>query len=111
MVCQIIFSSAPPIQYSFREIWSPSQRPDKIYYRANTPGSRITFELITGGGLGDVTITYLRSKTFGMGSVWVWMSTPGEKVKIGDKEEEQTEDNMRNVWGIQMNGWWDVEGM
>jgi hypothetical protein len=94
--------------FYFREIWSPSQRPDKVYWRSTTPGSRITFEFNTTGGLGQVSLTYLKSKTFGMGSVWVWKHTPGEI--RGGSDEIQTADNMR-PWGIRINGWWDVDGM
>jgi hypothetical protein len=94
----------------FREIWSPAQRPDKIYYRSNSPGSRITFELFTGEGVGEVGLTFLKSKTFGMGSAWVWKSTPGELITVDGKEEEQTEDNMK-FSGRRADGWWDVDGV
>lgn len=55
-----------------RKVWTYEKRPDKPYLIANIPGSYVKF-YVEVGVMGRVRITYLRSKTFGLGDVWCWI--------------------------------------
>jgi hypothetical protein len=84
--------------------WAPDQRPDKVYIRATEPGSRVAFNVKVGVGR-TVRVTFLRSKTFGMGSVFCWVGTI-LKEGTGIEEEEVGKHN-----GVRMDGWWNVENV
>lgn len=84
--------------------WAPQQRPDKIYIRATEPGSRVAFNVRVGVGR-TVRMTYLRSKTFGMGSVWCWV---GPKWREGATKADE---DLGRDKGVRWDGWWNVDVM
>ncbi|ODO02850.1 hypothetical protein I350_05691 [Cryptococcus amylolentus CBS 6273] len=63
--------------------WHPWQQQDshKKYLISTTPGARVSFELHT--SLGRVDLHYLRSESFGLGSVRCWVDgREGEGVRL-----------------------------
>lgn len=77
-----------PIRETGWSVWSWK---DKSYLIAKEPGARVTFA-ITSGIIGIVRISYLRSKTFGLGSVKCWI----------DDDEAAAK---------RVDGWWDIDGL
>jgi len=73
------------------ERWHYPSRPDKVYLRATEAGSTISFKVRT-EGLGVVRLTYLRSKTFGLGNALCWI--------------DNHRDQGRKFWG-----WWTVDNV
>nr|KAF8609408.1 hypothetical protein BDV93DRAFT_464639 [Ceratobasidium sp. AG-I] len=71
--------------------WSEWAWKDKAYVLAKEPGARVTFA-INVGPLGVVKISYLMSKTFGLGTVKCWV--------------DDNEAAARKV-----DAWWDVDGL
>jgi hypothetical protein len=59
--------------WNCRERWAHPSRPDKVYLRATEPGSKVAFRIATGNA-GQIRITFLRSKTFGLGSIYCWVT-------------------------------------
>ncbi|KIK55053.1 hypothetical protein GYMLUDRAFT_888548 [Collybiopsis luxurians FD-317 M1] len=72
-------------------LWSHPSRPDKIWLTARKPGVKVAFK-VKPSTLGRIRITYLRSKTYGLGSLFCWV-----------------DDN--RAQGRRMDGWWEVEDM
>ncbi|KAF5389729.1 hypothetical protein D9757_006062 [Collybiopsis confluens] len=72
-------------------LWSHPSRPDKVWLTARKPGTKVAFS-VRPSMLGRIRITYLRSKTYGLGSLFCW---------VDDNRAE----------GRTMDGWWDVEDM
>ncbi|KAJ7160192.1 hypothetical protein C8R46DRAFT_1107294 [Mycena filopes] len=73
--------------------WAAEERPDKVYLRATEPGAHIAFALRAGEeGIKVLKVTYLKSKTFGMGSVACWI----------DDERRRS---------MRLDGWWNVDGV
>lgn len=71
--------------------WAPPERPDKEYIRAAAPGSHVVFDFHSGAeGIANLKVTYLKSKTFGMGSVLCWVDDLKDK-------------------GRRLDGWWNVD--
>lgn len=66
-------------------------RGDKPYLVAYNPGDYAKFEIVV-GMVGRVRVTYLKSKTFGLGNVWCWL-----------------DDDRKN--GKKIVGWWDKENL
>ncbi|KAH8090423.1 hypothetical protein HD553DRAFT_266702 [Filobasidium floriforme] len=66
--------------------WSHPDRPQKVYLKADEPGSKLTFDIET--RLGTIKLYSLRSKTFGLGSIDCW---------VDDREEDK----------VRADGWWD----
>jgi len=82
--------------------WAPEQRPDKVYIRATVPGSRVAFNIKVGPG-GTVRVTFLRSKTFGMGSVSCWVGPP-----LTEEDDAGAAEVGRDK-AVRLDGWWKVE--
>ncbi|KZT33438.1 hypothetical protein SISSUDRAFT_1054222 [Sistotremastrum suecicum HHB10207 ss-3] len=80
-----------PLQADGWEHWIYKNNAEKPYLRATKPGSRISFSVKV-GVIGRVRLTYLRSFSFGLGSVWCWID----------------EDH---AGGRRLDGWWNVEHM
>ncbi len=66
--------------------WCHPDRPDKLYLHANTTGAVFSMDIET--RLGVIKMYSLRSKTFGLGSVWCW---------IGDNYDG----------GVRADGYWE----
>ena len=75
----------------FREIWTFKGRLEKPYLRATAVGSYAKFNIVV-GVMHRVRITYLRSKTFGLGDVWCWL-----------------DDNRDG--GKRIESWWNLDNM
>ena len=92
MVC---VTSSPQLtgctDYLRRQIWTYQGRNEKPYLRATEPGSYVKFSVEV-GVMNRVRITYLRSKTFGLGDVWCWVDD--------DKKG-----------GTRLPGYWTVDNM
>ncbi|KIK64252.1 hypothetical protein GYMLUDRAFT_241433 [Collybiopsis luxurians FD-317 M1] len=73
---------------AFQPWWHPT-RPDKVWLTGRKPGVKVAFK-VEASTLGRIRLTYLRSKTYGLGSAVCWL-----------------DDN--RAGGTQMNGWWDVD--
>ncbi|KAF5378937.1 hypothetical protein D9757_008717 [Collybiopsis confluens] len=71
--------------------WRHPARPDKVWLTGRKPGVKVAFK-VTATTLGRIRLTFLRSKTYGLGSAWCWL------------------DDDRAA-GTQMDGWWNVEHM
>ncbi|KAG9094353.1 CRISPR-associated endonuclease/helicase Cas3 [Ceratobasidium sp. UAMH 11750] len=71
--------------------WSDWAWKDKAYVIAKEPGARATFSITT-GPMGVIKISYLMSKTFGLGSVKCWVDNNEAGGKVVD-------------------GWWDLDGL
>ncbi|KAJ7069380.1 hypothetical protein C8F01DRAFT_1207108 [Mycena amicta] len=88
-----LFDAVIPSQTTGWAVWAPTEYPEKVYLRATEPGARAAFALPVGeGGMKVLKVTYLKSKTLGMGSVLCWI------------------DEQRNR-GARMDGWWDVDNL
>jgi hypothetical protein len=74
-----------------RSRWVYKGNKEKPYLMADEPGAYVKFEVEV-GVMGRVRITYLRSKTFGLGDVWCWL----------DEDKAQ---------GVRVEGWWQLDGM
>lgn len=72
-----------------RSIWTFTGRGDKPYLVAKNPGDFVTFEVLV-GLMRRVRITYLKSKTFGLGTVLCWLDDERSK-------------------GKKISGWWDKD--
>lgn len=66
--------------------WHHPDNPQKVYFKADQPGSRFTYDIET--RLGTIKMYSLRSKTFGLGSIECW---------VGDDKGNS----------VRANGWWD----
>jgi hypothetical protein len=60
-----------------RERWVYEGGKDKPYLIAKEPGSVVKVEVVV-GVMGRVRITYLKSKTFGLGDIWCWLDDDRE---------------------------------
>lgn len=69
-----------------RSTWSHPDHPQKVYLKADEPGSKLTFDIET--RLGTIKLYSLRSRTFGLGSIDCWVDD-----RKGDK--------------VRADGWWD----
>jgi hypothetical protein len=78
--------------------WEPAQfkGPDEVSIRATVPGSRVAFGVKVGLG-GTVRVRFLKSKTFGMGSVLCWISLH-DRVMIKDEGRGREK-------GVRWDGW------
>ncbi|GJJ12747.1 hypothetical protein Clacol_006992 [Clathrus columnatus] len=74
-----------------RTIWTFKGRLDKPYLVAKNPGDFVKFEVLV-GTMRRVRITYLKSKTFGLGDVWCWLDDDRAK-------------------GTKVSGWWNKENL
>ncbi|KAJ3805715.1 hypothetical protein F5876DRAFT_81473 [Lentinula aff. lateritia] len=61
-------------------MWSHPQNPGKVWLTAKKPGVKAAFNVET-SALGRVRVTYLRSGSYGLGSVWCWLDDNREKGK------------------------------
>ncbi|GAW09144.1 capsule structure designer protein [Lentinula edodes] len=61
-------------------MWSHPQNPGKVWLTAKKPGVKAAFNVQT-SALGRVRVTYLRSGSYGLGSVWCWLDDNREKGK------------------------------
>ncbi|KAF8480602.1 hypothetical protein JB92DRAFT_3040853 [Gautieria morchelliformis] len=61
-----------PIEAKGWERWVHQEYKDKPYLVGKEPGSIFKVE-VTVGPMGRVRITYLKSKTFGLGDAWCWL--------------------------------------
>lgn len=77
--------------FAHREPWTFRGRLDKPYLLATEPGSYAKFHVEV-GVMQRVRVTYLRSKTFGLGDVWCWL-----------------DDDHRG--GKRVQGWWNQDNM
>ncbi|KAJ4470801.1 hypothetical protein J3R30DRAFT_1122654 [Lentinula aciculospora] len=59
-------------------LWSHPQNPGKVWLTARKPGVKAAFKVIT-SALGRVRVTYLRSESYGLGSVWCWLDNDRQK--------------------------------
>ncbi|GHJ85051.1 hypothetical protein NliqN6_1453 [Naganishia liquefaciens] len=75
-----------PVESNGWRTWYHPDRPEKTYLFSNTTGSAFKFDIET--RLGIIKMYSLRSKTFGLGSVWCWV----------DGKREQ---------GVRADGYWD----
>ncbi|KAE9392193.1 hypothetical protein BT96DRAFT_979539 [Gymnopus androsaceus JB14] len=73
------------------KLWSHPANPGKIWLTGWKPGVKVAFK-VWASTLGRVRVSYLKSKTYGLGSLFCWVD--------GDE-----------VGGKRMDGWWDVENM
>lgn len=89
--CLSTRSKKHPLKPTRQQGWTDWAWKDKTYLIAKEPGARATFE-ISVGPMGIVKITYLKSKTFGLGNVKCW---------VDDRESEA-----RIV-----EGWWELDGL
>lgn len=71
---------------SYRALWSHPDNSQKVYLKADEPGSKLTFEIET--RMGTIKLYSLRSKTFGLGSIDCWVDD-----RMGDQ--------------VRADGWWD----
>ncbi|KZS87476.1 hypothetical protein SISNIDRAFT_491045 [Sistotremastrum niveocremeum HHB9708] len=96
-MCMSLTSEKHPLvasQANGWEIWESKQSVSrKLYYRATVPGSTISFNIEV-GPLGRARVSYLRSKSFGLGSVWCWVEVEG----VPDSEKR---------FGHKLDGYWD----
>ena len=76
---------------SCRERWVYKGQRDKPYLVAKEPGSTVKFQVEV-GVMGRVRITYLKSKTFGLGDVLCWVDDDKQK-------------------GTKVVSWWNLENM
>ncbi|KAF8587434.1 hypothetical protein K439DRAFT_1407534 [Ramaria rubella] len=67
-----------PIESKGWEKWAYEGQSEKSYLVARQPGAIIKFNVIA-AVMGRVRITYLRSKTFGLGDVWCWLDDNRQK--------------------------------
>jgi hypothetical protein len=89
--CLSTRSTKHPLKPIRQTGWSDWAWKDKAYVIAKEPGARATFAISVGPN-GVVKISYLMSKTFGLGSVKCWI----------DSNEEG---------GRRVDGWWDTDGL
>ncbi|GJJ16093.1 hypothetical protein Clacol_010372 [Clathrus columnatus] len=80
-----------PIENQGWTIWTFKGRLDKPYLVAKNPGDFVKFEVLV-GTMRRVRITYLKSKTFGLGDVWCWLDDDRAK-------------------GTKVSGWWNKENL
>ncbi|GJJ16092.1 hypothetical protein Clacol_010371 [Clathrus columnatus] len=78
-----------PIENQGWTIWTFKGHNDKPYLVAKNPGDFVKFEVVV-GTMRRVRITYLKSKTFGLGDVWCWLNNDRAK-------------------GTKVSGWWNKE--
>ncbi|KIJ41190.1 hypothetical protein M422DRAFT_255694 [Sphaerobolus stellatus SS14] len=78
-----------PLETKGWATWTYKGRAEKPYLRATEPGASIKFNVEV-GIINRVRITYLRSKTFGLGDVWCW---------VDDNKKE----------GQRLPGYWNVD--
>ncbi|KZS87475.1 hypothetical protein SISNIDRAFT_553158 [Sistotremastrum niveocremeum HHB9708] len=87
-----------PLKMDGWKKWTaPHSASKKTYYRSTTPKSTISFA-VNVGPVGRVRLTYLRSKTFGLGSSWCWVDVDG----VADSEKK---------YGKRLDGWWNTDGI
>ncbi|KIJ25849.1 hypothetical protein M422DRAFT_38440 [Sphaerobolus stellatus SS14] len=80
-----------PMESEGWEMWTYQGRLAKPYLRATEPGSYAKFDVQV-GVMNRVRVTYLRSKTFGLGDVWCWID--------GNKKG-----------GTRLSGYWNVDNV
>ncbi|KAJ3805717.1 hypothetical protein F5876DRAFT_69563 [Lentinula aff. lateritia] len=83
-------SQVPDPSDSFA-LWSHPGNPGKVWLTGRKPGVKVSFAVQT-SSLGRVRVTYLKSESYGLGSVWCWID--------GDREK-----------GERLDGWWPVENI
>jgi hypothetical protein len=89
--CLSTRSKKHPLKAVRQEGWTDWAWKDKAYVIAKEPGARATFA-INVGPLGVIKISYLMSKTFGLGSIKCW---------VDDNEAAAR----------RIDGWWDQDGL
>ncbi|KAG8691911.1 CRISPR-associated endonuclease/helicase Cas3 [Ceratobasidium sp. 423] len=89
--CLSTRSKKHPLKPIRQEGWSDWAWKEKSYVIAKEPGARATFAIEV-GPIGVIKISYLKSKTFGLGNVKCW---------VGDNEAA----------GRIIEGWWNEDGL
>ncbi|CAE6469557.1 unnamed protein product [Rhizoctonia solani] len=89
--CLSTRSKKHPLKPIRQEGWSEWAWKEKSYVLAKEPGARVTFA-ITVGPMGVVKISYLKSKTFGLGNVKCWIDNNESSARV-------------------IEGWWNEEGL
>ncbi|KAJ4470802.1 hypothetical protein J3R30DRAFT_3710698 [Lentinula aciculospora] len=72
-------------------LWSHPKNPGKVWLTARKPGVTVAFRVRT-SAWGRVRVTYLRSESYGLGSVWCWVDEQREK-------------------GRRLDGWWQQKNI
>lgn len=78
-----------PIDSKGWKHWTYEGNTEKPYFMAEQVGDYAKFEVEV-GVMGRVRITYLRSKTFGLGDVWCWI-------------------NDDTLHGVKVTSWWEYD--
>ncbi|QRW05670.1 capsule structure designer protein [Ceratobasidium sp. AG-Ba] len=89
--CLTTRSKTHPLKPIRQTGWSDWAWKEKAYVIAKEPGARVTFA-INAGPTGLIRISYLKSKTFGLGSVKCWV--------------DDNEGAARRI-----DGWWNEDGL
>ncbi|KAF8742138.1 hypothetical protein RHS02_03529, partial [Rhizoctonia solani] len=84
-------SKKHPLKPIRQEGWSEWAWKEKSYLIAKEPGARATF-VIDVGPMGLIKITYLKSKTFGLGNVKCWVDNNESSARV-------------------IEGWWNEDGL
>lgn len=88
--CMTVRSKKHPLTPAHSTGWSEWSWKDKKYFLAREAGARAVFNVDV-GPMGTVKLDYLRSKTFGLGSVWCWI---GENREGGRRIDGYWEENL-----------------
>ncbi|KAJ4471886.1 hypothetical protein C8J55DRAFT_155525 [Lentinula edodes] len=83
---------APPLSTEGPDafaMWNHPQNPGKVWLTGRKPGVKVAFKVQT-SALGRIRVTYLRSGSYGLGSVWCWV------------------DDNRNM-GKRLDGYWEYK--
>ncbi|KAG8928956.1 CRISPR-associated endonuclease/helicase Cas3 [Tulasnella sp. 418] len=79
--CMSMNSKKNPLKPVSTTGWVEWSWKDKPYLIAKNPGDKVTFEIRI-DSLGSVTMSYLRSKTFGLGKLKCWLDNDVAKAKV-----------------------------
>ncbi|KAJ3985709.1 hypothetical protein F5890DRAFT_1552916 [Lentinula detonsa] len=80
-------------------MWSHPENPGKVWLTARKPGVKAAFNVQT-SALGRVRVTYLRSESFGLGSMWCWLDDNRQKGRRLDGYWHLKDINVANTHAI-----------